>query len=201
VKTWLGLLCLDLGRRPPAGPVLGFSVVAAPEVPRSVQLTLFGPPAPSPDRVSTTLARLSAALGPGRVGAPEAPDSHRPEAFGVTEWTPAPQEEAATSPPAAPPAGGASALAVRVLRPRVELSVRADAQGRPRWVRAPGLPGGCAIEGEVRVASGPWRLEDGWWADDTMRRDYWDVELSDGALYRIFRDAAHGSWFADGIYD
>jgi hypothetical protein len=32
-------------------------------------------------------------------------------------------------------------------------------------------------------------------------RDYWDVELSDGALYRIYRDRKTGAWFADGIYD
>ena len=30
---------------------------------------------------------------------------------------------------------------------------------------------------------------------------YWDVELSDGALYRIYRDRAANRWFADGVYD
>jgi len=32
-------------------------------------------------------------------------------------------------------------------------------------------------------------------------RDYWDVKLSDGALYRIYRDRVTCAWFADGIYD
>jgi hypothetical protein len=57
------------------------------------------------------------------------------------------------------------------------------------------------ISGTVRVASGPWSLEDGWWSETPADRDYWDVELSDGALYRIYRERATGAWFADGIYD
>ena len=32
-------------------------------------------------------------------------------------------------------------------------------------------------------------------------RAYWDVELASGGLYRLFRDAASGDWFADGVYD
>lgn len=32
-------------------------------------------------------------------------------------------------------------------------------------------------------------------------RDYWDIELTDGALYRIYRDRQSSAWFADGIYD
>jgi hypothetical protein len=57
------------------------------------------------------------------------------------------------------------------------------------------------VEGDVRVASGPWRLEERWWSEEGIDRDYWDVELSDGGLYRIFRDKKGGGWYADGIYD
>jgi protein ImuB len=57
------------------------------------------------------------------------------------------------------------------------------------------------ISGTVRVASGPWSLEDGWWSSEPADRDYWDVELDHGALYRIYRDRATGAWFADGNYD
>ena len=55
--------------------------------------------------------------------------------------------------------------------------------------------------GRVRVAAGPWRLEEGWWTGEPADRDYWDVELEGGGLYRIYRDRAAGEWFADGIYD
>jgi hypothetical protein len=57
------------------------------------------------------------------------------------------------------------------------------------------------IQGLVRVAAGPWTLEDGWWSDQPVERDYWDVELSGGGLYRIYLDRTSGEWFADGMYD
>ena len=57
------------------------------------------------------------------------------------------------------------------------------------------------IEGRVHVASGPWGLEEDWWSADRFERDYWDVELSGGGLYRIYRDRGTGDWFVDGVYD
>jgi len=32
-------------------------------------------------------------------------------------------------------------------------------------------------------------------------RDEWDVSLSDGAIYRVFRDRDHDRWFIDAIVD
>ena len=91
------------------------------------------------------------------------------------------------------------------LRSRDALSAR-DAAGRnghrhrPLSVQSPpdATP---AIAGRVRVASGPWSLEEGWWTEAPVDRDYWDVELSEGGLYRIYRERRGGAWFADGIYD
>ena len=57
------------------------------------------------------------------------------------------------------------------------------------------------IEGRVRLAPGPWELEEGWWQENAAGRDYWDVELEGGGLYRLYRDRGTGDWFADGIYD
>jgi protein ImuB len=57
------------------------------------------------------------------------------------------------------------------------------------------------VQGLVRVAAGPWTLEDGWWSDKPVERDYWDVELSGGGLYRVYRDRKTGDWYADGMYD
>jgi protein ImuB len=57
------------------------------------------------------------------------------------------------------------------------------------------------IQGLVRVAAGPWTLEDEWWSNQPVERDYWDVELSGGGLYRVYRDRKTGDWFADGMYD
>jgi protein ImuB len=71
-------------------------------------------------------------------------------------------------------------------------AARETASSKPRLPR---------IQGKVRVASGPWELEERWWAEDRTERDYWDVELEDGALYRIYRDRRSEHWFADGVYD
>lgn len=57
------------------------------------------------------------------------------------------------------------------------------------------------IQGLIRIAAGPWSLEDGWWNERPTERDYWDIELSGGRLYRIYRDRQSGDWFADGMYD
>jgi hypothetical protein len=57
------------------------------------------------------------------------------------------------------------------------------------------------LQGLVRVAAGLWSLEEGWWSTEPVERDYWDVELSGGGLYRIYRDRTTGDWFADGMYD
>ncbi len=57
------------------------------------------------------------------------------------------------------------------------------------------------IAGHVRVASGPWSVEEGWWVAEAIEREYWDVELEEGGVYRLFREAGKGEWFADGVYD
>ena len=57
------------------------------------------------------------------------------------------------------------------------------------------------LRGKIRVASGPWALEESWWSEDPVERDYWDIELQDGGLYRIYNDRLTGNWYADGVYD
>ncbi|HEX2164788.1 MAG TPA: hypothetical protein VHM02_12625, partial [Thermoanaerobaculia bacterium] len=68
---------------------------------------------------------------------------------------------------------------------------------------APGAdePRRLKLRGRVRVASGPWGLEDEWWSESPAERDYWDVELAAGPLVRIYRERSTGDWFADGVYD
>jgi protein ImuB len=198
-KTLLRLVQLELEARPPGAAVSGFVFTATPDRPRTAQLALFGPPALSPDRLATTLARLFALLGPDRVGSPAALDGHRPERCALVPFEPPPPPE--LPPPTTRPRG---LLAVRVLRPALAIEVELDAAGRPRAVRTPldeasakrPAPGGA-----VRVAAGPWWVEEGWWREAPAAREYWDVELAAGGLWRLFRDAGAGGWYADGAYD
>jgi len=187
---------------------VGFTFAAQPDRPREAQLSLYGPAALSPDKLATTLARLFALLGPGRCGSPRPVDGHLPERFSLVEFTPPPPPEVRRA-----PRPGRGLLAVRVLRPPVALEVlteeaaSAGEETPPREVRPVTTETGekrPKIEGAVKVASGPWGLEDGWWTEsaaDRADRDYWDVELATGGLYRLYRDRTTGDWFADGIYD
>ena len=198
-KTLLTLIRLDLEARPPGAPVAGFTFSAHPDRPREAQLSLYGPAALSPDRLATTLARLFALLGPDRVGSPRPVDGHRPERFELVEFAPPPPPEVRREPRA-----GRGLLAVRVLRPPIRLEVLTEEEERPVEVHGQGDEESekrPRVEGRVKVASGPWGLEEGWWTEEPAGRDYWDVELATGGIYRLYRDRASGEWFADGIYD
>jgi hypothetical protein len=86
-------------------------------------------------------------------------------------------------------------LALRAIRPAIPAEVYCE-DGGIAYVRATGLAG------RTVVSSGPWRIETEWWTDSPCRRDYYDVQLSDGGIYRLYRDlTASGSWFLDGCYD
>jgi protein ImuB len=195
-KTLLTLVRLELEARPPGAPVVGFTFTAQPDRPRRAQLSLFGPAALSPDRLATTIARLVALLGADRVGSPRAVDGHRPERLTVADYSPPPPP-----PEHRVPRTGRGLLAIRVLRPAVELEVIMDERAR-RLLSLKSTNGSSPeISGTVRVAAGPWNLEDGWWSAAPASRDYWDVELSEGGLYRIYRDRRNEKWYADGMYD
>ncbi len=201
-KTLLTLIRLEIEARPPGAPVVGFALRATPDRPREAQLSLLGPAALSPDRLAGTLARLFALLGPDRVGAPQAVDAHRPERLALVPFDPPPPPENRHS-----PRRGRGLLAVRALRPPIELEVivcEGDEAETPREIRP------LAIEeqerrprilGTVTVASGPWGLEEKWWSEEAVSRDYWDVELQGGGVYRIYRERASQLWYADGAYD
>jgi hypothetical protein len=60
--------------------------------------------------------------------------------------------------------------------------------------------GKIEIAGTVRICSGPWRVEEGWWSDRPDIREYWDVELERGGVYRVFRGGAT-EWFVDARYE
>jgi protein ImuB len=188
VKALLACLRADLEARPPRAAIVTVRVGAVPDRVRPVQLGLFSPPGPAPERLATTLARLGALCGADRVGAPAVVDSHRPGAAAVAPFT-----LAETSGPPAPPAPEtACRLVVRAIRPPRPLEVFCD-RDRPDFVRGPGLGG------RVISVAGPWRIVAEWWSETACARDYYDLELSDGGVYRCFREADR--WAVDGIYD
>ena len=188
VKTILTLIRLDLEKRPPGAPVIGFTFVAQPDRPRRAQLSLFGPAALSPEKLATTIARLISMLGDGRVGMPMTVDGHLPERHDIAEFAPPPPPDTRRPPPRA-----RGLLAARTFRPPIPVEVITE-RGTIASVR------GENIEGSVRVCSGPWRIEEGWWRDAPAEREYWDVELWGGGIYRMYQAAGTKEWFVDARF-
>ena len=195
VKVLLTFIRLQLESRPPSAPVESIRIEAAPERLRALQLDLFRPNGPAPERYSMTVARLSAICGADHVSHPVIADSHCPAAYGT----------ASTSSPARPVALDADAVqrplrvALRALRPPRQLEVFC-LRDQLEFVR-PHDGEERVCEGRVVHSAGPWRVQGEWWSETVYRRDYYDVQLSDGGVYRLFYDRRRSAWFTDGVYD
>jgi nucleotidyltransferase/DNA polymerase involved in DNA repair len=97
-RTLLALVRIDLAAHPPGDAIEGVAVAAQPAPRRLTQFSLFDPALPSPEKLAVTLARLTQLVGPGRVGAPVVPDTHRPGAFAVEAFQVATGARACPSP-------------------------------------------------------------------------------------------------------
>jgi protein ImuB len=184
VEPLLKLIALDLEAHPPAAAVTAITLSLDPARARRLQGGLFAPAGPEPEKLQVTLARIAGMVGPENIGFPELVDTHRPDAFRLR------------------PVGGdarpaerlAPRLAFRWFRPPRAAAVKLS-DGTPVHVAAPG------VAGSVVEAAGPWRSSGEWWTDTAFDREEWDVALSDGGLYRLWREADAGRWFVEGEYD
>jgi protein ImuB len=210
VKSLLALVRLQLETHPPTAAIAGVCIAAVAERLRAAQLDLFRPNGPAPARLAVTLARLTAICGADRVGAPAVADTHRPDAYGLAPFHPTPPGvrkgsraqgsegsrvfswNPGTLEPWNP--SGAIPLALRALRPPQAVEVFCE-RDRPEFVR------GAGLAGRVVHAAGPWRVQGEWWSESGYARDYYDAQLSDGCVYRLYCDLGTRSWFVDGVYD
>jgi len=217
VKTMLTLMRLDLEKTPPGAPVIGFSLVAHPDRPRRAQLSLFGPSAVSPEKLATTIARLVSILGDGRVGMAMTVDGHLPERYAIGDFSPPPPPDVRRT-----PARARGLLAVRTFRPPIPIEVTTRETGDDRTLQIASIRsvaevsaepqntirdrprvevgGKVEIAGTVRICSGPWSVEEGWWSDRPDIREYWDIELERGGVYRVFQ-GKETKWFVDARYE
>jgi len=184
-RVFLKLIELDLEKHSPAAPVLKVSIAAEPARPRTAQNGLFIPLAPEPEKLELTLARIAAVVGEENVGSPELVDTHRPGAFrmrgiGIHACMTSIEKHRHEC---------LFHLAFRAFRPPLAAKVQAG------FLSAPG------IRAKIVQQAGPWRTSGDWWTTGAWARDEWDIELSDGALYRIWCDAQTGRWFIEGSYD
>ena len=229
-RTLRTLILLDLESHPPPAAIDGVVIAVEPTPGRVVQHTLFARARPTPERLSTLVARLTALMGQTRVGAAATVDSYRPGAF---ELVPFPIDQ--------PPEGG-----------RPSTVRRRPADGGPLPGRCPvtalrrcrhPVPARAVVEhgvpirvttdrrgfagGKVVLSRGPWRTSGNWWrkirfevsglrsevtsnfasdlkpptSDLFFDRDEWDVALGDGGMYRVYRDRETNQWFIDAVVD
>jgi protein ImuB len=249
VRTLRTLALLDLESHPPAAAIDRVTIVIDPTPGRVLQHRLFTRAHPTPEQLSTLVARLGALMGQDRFGAPATVDAYRPGAFAMTPFKTdgaadrtakavrhdqavrhdRPEPSALSpGPPGSPTPrsgdGGCVVSALRRCRQPVPARV-AVADGRPVRVTTDrrGFAGGAVV-----TCAGPWRTSGDWWkfeksevrsqtsdrtsdvrlqtsrfqtSDVPWNRDEWDVSLSDGAIYRLFRDRDTDGWFIDAIVD
>ena len=291
------LALLDLESHPPAAAIDRVVVAVDPTPARVLQFSLLTRPLPSPEQISTLMARLTALMGEGRCGSPALVDSWQPGAFAMKTFVPVdshvihrhgPRRHEGTEtnlsglhdlrvsvspwPVGASDAANTASVALRRFRFPVPARVRVE-QGRPLHVVTdrvamrlddPELAKRSAFadrrgsSGGVTQCAGPWRTSGNWWTDGPHKagfppctppphrarvrdgdpgparggashgvteenqkdlrvsvvsvppwpvalkawdRDEWDVTLSDGATYRVFRDRGTDAWFLEGIVD
>ena len=195
-KTLLSLLRLKLQSDPPQSGILGVFVNAHPVRPQVFQHSLLEPDVPNPEKLSRTLARLTALFGEKDLGSPVILDTYRPDAIRLVPFK---LQASHLTPQASPPQ---SQLALRRIRPPLQTDIRTD---------------------QIVACAGPWRSSGNWWEGSWGKergagsggqgvggrgqgaggwsRDEWDVELVTGQICRIFWDPKEKKWYLEGIYD
>jgi len=268
VRALRTLALLALEAHPAEAAFDRVTVVIDPTPGRVVQHTLYTRAQPTPEQLSTLLARLGALMGKDRYGAPVAVDAHRPGVFAMTAFQTEVAQGKTNVAQGFSPAAARTAKAVRHDRENVaqhsalSASSAASAFDRPeplalslepcvvsavRRCRQP-VPARVAVidgrpvrvtadrrgfsGGAVTHCAGPWRTSGEWWLERAggsgeagrpdgaasvssthqtypphlahpvpWNRDEWDLSLSDGAVYRVFRDRDTNSWFIDAVVD
>ena len=87
-RTLRTLALLDLESNPPAAAIDRVTVAVDPTPARIVQFSLLTRPLPSPEQISTLMARLHALMGETRCGSPVTVDSWEPGAFAMKPFNP-----------------------------------------------------------------------------------------------------------------
>jgi protein ImuB len=196
----LALVRLSLEAEPPPEGVLRARLVATPDNVETAQLDLFLPPLPSPGELAITIARIEALCGPGRVGAPCVQDTHLQDAATLSDFRIARESvRDASITSDSDDASPYGVMALRAVRPPRVIAVRGGEP--PVYVSLVADAPLDSEGGRVRNAAGPWRIFGEWWGESRFARDYWDVELSDGGVYRLYHNLPDDSWFVDGVYD
>jgi protein ImuB len=233
-RTLRTLALLDLESHPPSAAIDRVVVAVDPTPGRVIQFSLLTRPMPSPEQLSTLMARLAALMGEGRCGSAVTIDSWEPGAFEMRRFAPRDGRDGREGREGLEGREGREGLEGREGRNGPVLAMRRFRFPVPARIRVEGgIPVRVIIDrrglsgGTVEKYAGPWRTSGGWWMPVQPRsplppipplppvapvapvapvppnwdRDEWDVTLSDGATYRVFRERDTDAWFVEGVVD
>lgn len=160
------------------------------------QATLFGDDADDrhPQALAELVDRLSIRLGRQAVLRPRLDSDPQPEfACQSVPWLDEPRLDEPVFHQAGimPSASRLRCRPLRLLRTPQPLSMQA--------VSAQGLPSRVNQSNVVRI-SGPERIETGWWRGADVKRDYYSLDLANGATLWIFLDRDTRHWFLHGVF-
>jgi protein ImuB len=178
-------------------PIISLRLAAKPTQPEARQFGLFESTLRDPNQFAETLARLAGLCGADRVGTPQSEATHRPDAFKLApafqpaDSNAAPLARRKTEPTAPAPAQ-TTALPLRRFRPPLPSHVEFRGE-RPSLLRS------RVFNGPIVETRGPFFSSGNWWDIGRWAREEWDVETSDGSLFRIFRSS--DGCFVEGVYD
>jgi protein ImuB len=180
-------------------PITSLRLAAKPAKPEGKQFGLFESTLRDPNQFAETAARLTALCGSDRVGTPRLEASHKPDAFHVAQTFlsagsgdfPVARRNTGLESPVNPQAGK-PALQLRRFRPP-----------RPSHVEfrdhKPALLRSEVFTSAIVETRGPFFSSGNWWDAACWAREEWDVETSDGSLFRIFKSSE--GCFVEGVYD
>jgi protein ImuB len=187
VETLFRMLFTHLETLRTEHAIVGLELSAKPGRAINHQFGLFESVLRDPNHFHETLARLTGLVGADRIGTPVVEESYRPDAFHMESvrlddlpQVPTANEHVARGP------------ALHRFRPPVAARVTVGENG-------PVSLESTVFEGAIRETRGPWRSSGQWWDTERWARDEWDVQASNGRLYRIYRQP--GGWFVEGMYD
>ena len=205
-------------------PITSLRLAAKPTKPESKQFGLFESALRDPNQFAETTARLTALIGSENVGKPELLATHKPDSFRMA--APAFDNHSQPAPQPSPfprRSGGRGEEALRVpgkntsdvrgsmfdvscspaQGQKIGLSLRRFRPPRPSHIEfrdhKPALLRSEVFIGAIVEMRGPYFSSGNWWDSGQWAREEWDVETSDGSLFRIFRSSE--GCFVEGIYD
>jgi protein ImuB len=194
LQLWMKLVQLDLAAHPPQAAILTLTLAAETGSRGKVQLGLFTPQAPEPDRLDVTLARLRSLVGDDCVGVPVLKDMHRPDAFQVEPF----RVVLAASVTGPERETGTARCALRTVRPPEPLSMTLRGKAPEAFVFR-------ADRFRVERAYGPWVVSGDWWNPTLWTVQQWDVIARNSAgelLYCcITFEPIEKIWLMAGLYD